>query len=313
MSHRFGRLTILTVLAFVVALLATVAPASAQTAIVRGKIVDGKGQAVEGAQVVIEAANGRKFESKTNPRGEYTQILTLSGAYKVTASKQGVGTVTQQVNVRLGQPVELNLSLAPAAAADGGAGEFAKLFEAGVNASTAGDQDGAVAKFQEALKLNAQCYQCEFNIGASLAAKKDNEGAEAAYKRTIALKADYAPAYNALANLYNQLRKFEEAAQMSAEAAKLGGGGAGGGDPDSMYNQGVIMWNAGKIADAKKQFQDVVAAKADHADAHYWLGMANLNEGNMPGAVTEFDEYMKLAPTGQYAAQAKGILSQIKK
>lgn len=313
MSHRFGRLTILTVLAFVVALMATVVPANAQTAIVRGKVVDGKGQAVEGAQLVIEAANGRKFESKTNARGEFTQILTLSGAYKVTASKEGVGTFTQQVNVRLGSPVELNLSLAPAVAADGGAGEFAKAFEAGVNASTAGDQDGAVAKFQEALKLNPECYQCEFNIGASLAAKKDDAGAEAAYKRTITLKADYAPAYNALANLYNQQRKFEDAAKMSAEASKLGGGGAGGGDPDSMYNQGVIMWNAGKIADAKKQFQDVVAAKPDHADAHYWLGMANLNEGNMAGAATEFDEYMKLAPTGQYAAQAKGVLSQIKK
>lgn len=311
MSHRFGRLTILTVMAFVVALLAGATTASAQTAIVRGKVVDGKGQVVEGAQVIIEAANGRKFESKTNARGEYTQILTLSGSYKVTASKDKVGAVSQQINVRLGSPVELNLSLAPAAPE--GAGEFAAAFEAGVNLSTANDHDGAIAKFQEALKLNAQCYQCEFNIGASLAAKKDNDGAEAAYKRSIALKADYAPAYNALANLYNQLRKFDEAAKMSAEAAKLSGGGAGGGDPESMYNQGVIMWNAGKIADAKKQFQDVVTAKPDHADAHYWLGMANLNEGNMAAAVTEFDEYMKLAPSGQYAAQAKGILSQLKK
>ena len=49
------------------------------------------------------------------------------------------------------------------------------------------------------------------------------------------------------------------------------------------------------------------------ADAHYWLGMANLNEGKMPEAATHFEEYLKLAPTGQYAEQAKGILTQIKK
>jgi outer membrane protein assembly factor BamD (BamD/ComL family) len=41
--------------------------------------------------------------------------------------------------------------------------------------------------------------------------------------------------------------------------------------------------------------------------------MANLNEGKMPDAATHFDEYLKLAPSGQYAEQAKGILSQIKK
>ena len=28
---------------------------------------------------------------------------------------------------------------------------------------------------------------------------------------------------------------------------------------------------------------------------------------------THFDDYLKLAPTGQYAEQAKGILTQIKK
>lgn len=41
--------------------------------------------------------------------------------------------------------------------------------------------------------------------------------------------------------------------------------------------------------------------------------MANLNEGKMPDAATQFEAYLKIAPTGQYAEQAKGVLSQIKK
>ena len=40
--------------------------------------------------------------------------------------------------------------------------------------------------------------------------------------------------------------------------------------------------------------------------------MANLNEGKMPEAATSFETYMKLAPTGQYAAQVKTVLAQIK-
>ena len=67
------------------------------------------------------------------------------------------------------------------------------------------------------------------------------------------------------------------------------------------------------MADAKKHFEEAVRLDPKFADAHYWLGMANLNEGKMPEAAKSFEEYLKLAPTGQYAEQAKGILSQIKK
>ena len=48
------------------------------------------------------------------------------------------------------------------------------------------------------------------------------------------------------------------------------------------------------------------------ADAHYWLGMALVNEGKMPDAKAPFKEYLKLAPTGQYAETAKAILATIK-
>ena len=92
---------------------------------------------------------------------------------------------------------------------------------------------------------------------------------------------------------------------MTAEALKRGGGSAGGGSPETMFNQGVTLWNAGKIAEAKAQFEAAAKAKPDYADAHYWVGMANLNEGKMPEAATAFEAYLKLAPTGQYAAQVK--------
>ena len=76
-----------------------------------------------------------------------------------------------------------------------------------------------------------------------------------------------------------------------------------------MFNQGVILWNAGKIAEAKKQFEGAIAANPNHAEAHYQLGMALVNEGNLAGAATEFETYLKLAPTGPNAATAKGILA----
>jgi hypothetical protein len=37
-----------------------------------------------------------------------------------------------------------------------------------------------------------------------------------------------------------------------------------------------------------------------------------LNGGKMADAKPHFEEYLKLAPTGQYAEQAKGIIASIK-
>ena len=49
------------------------------------------------------------------------------------------------------------------------------------------------------------------------------------------------------------------------------------------------------------------------AEAHYWLGMANVNQNKMPEAIKSLEEYLKLDPSGKYADQAKGILTAIKK
>ena len=89
-------------------------------------------------------------------------------------------------------------------------------------------------------------------------------------------------------------------------------GAAGGGNASAVFNQGVILWNAGKIADAKAQFEQAVKLDPNMAEAHYWLGMALINGGDTAGAKPHFETYLKLAPTGQFAETAKSIVASIK-
>ena len=74
----------------------------------------------------------------------------------------------------------------------------------------------------------------------------------------------------------------------------------------------IFHWNAGKIPEAKAQFEQAVKLDPNMADAQYWLGMALLNGGDMAGAKPKFEAYLKLAPTGQYADTAKSIVASIK-
>jgi tetratricopeptide (TPR) repeat protein len=300
--------------------LAVAAPVQAQsTGMVRGTVKDASGQPVDGAVVKIDMSSGtaRHFETKSNKKGEFVQIGLPPGDYKVVAEKDKTSSNEAGGRVSISRPLDVTLVIGaggPSKEVQAKAAELKKTFEEGVTASRAGNHDEAIAKFQSAIGINEKCFDCYYNIGYSYSQKKDYEKAEEAYKKAVELKPDYSEAYNGLANVYNAERKFDLAAEASKKAMDSTPGLSGGaGNPDAMFNQGVILWNAGKIADAKKQFEAVVAANPNHAEAHYQLGMALVNEGNLNGAAEQFSKYLELAPNGPNAATAKGLLAQLKK
>lgn len=297
-----------------IAFVAAGVPAAAQTTgQVKGKVVDGKGQPVDKAAVTIEFKGGvnMKREVKTNKRGEFIQVGLQPGPYLVTV-KAEAGVAEDQVQVGLGTAPEMNLTVKPAATGMSAAETaFRKTFDEGAQAMGAKNLDAAIAKFTEAIGMQADCYACYMNVGSLHYEKKDMEKAEAAFKKAAELKPDDPRPIQVMADLYNAMGRRDEAAAMATKAGAMGAASGGGSAQDS-YNQGVILWNAGKIAEAKTQFETAVKLDPNYADANYWVGMANLNGGNMPEATKYFENYLKLAPSGPMAAQAKGILDSIK-
>jgi tetratricopeptide (TPR) repeat protein len=288
--------------------------ALAQSTMIKGKVIGADKEPIVGAQITIEFMGGvnRKLQTKSDKRGEFIQLLTESGNYRISATDAKIGTASADTRVNLGRVSEVTIVLVPTTAANdtAKAAELKKAFDEGVQASRAGNHDAAIEKFRAALVLAPSCFDCHFNIGVAHMAKKDEKAAEAAWKQALEVKADYAEAMNALSTLYNNQKRFDEAAAMSTKAAAAGGGGAGA---DATFNQGIILWNQGKIAEAKAKFEETIKLNASHADAHFQLGMALLNEGKLPEAVAAFESYLKLAPDGQFATQAKGMIAQLKK
>jgi tetratricopeptide (TPR) repeat protein len=318
MVRRNGRPFWVSIVAVAVAL-ATASPVFAQGGSVKGIVRDEKGQPVEGATVTITMADtGRKFQTKTDRRGSFIQIGLASGAYTVVAEKDKLSSGVQKTGVRAAAPAEVELIVGAAGAMAGaeGAARLAALktnFEEGATLSQAGKYDEAIVKFNEAIKINPNCFSCYNAVGNAYMMKKDYTQAEAALKQSITLKGDDAEAYSMLANLYNAQRKFSEAAEAGKKATELSAGSAaGGGSPDAAYNQGVILFNAGKVGEAKPLFEQVIQANPNHAEAHYMLGMCVVGE-NPAAAVGSFETYLKLAPSGPNAAMAKQFVDALKK
>lgn len=296
-------------------------PAAAQNApsVIKGVVKDTSGQPVgAGIKVSIDFEPGKgsaekHYETKTDKKGEYVQMVTLSGAYRITAEKDKLlGAVDVRVT-RAGSQVTVDVILGGGAAGAKGVAALKASLQVGIDALKNNDIPGAITAFEDAIRVNPGCNECYYALGSAYVQKKDYEAAEINYKKSVEIKPDYADGWNGLASLYNTQRKFDLAEAAGKKAAELAAAAPGAGGADALYNQGVILWNTGKIPEAKKQFEAAVAADPTYAEAHYQLGMALVNEGNLADAATEFERYLQLAPTGPNAPQAKALLSQVKK
>jgi len=98
-----------------------------------------------------------------------------SGAYKVTASKDKVGTQTLNANVRQGPNNPMAFTLSATSGVSAGDKEAAAAIQASagaaVEAMKAGRHDEAIAKFQEVIAKVPTCSDCYYNIGVSQMAK----------------------------------------------------------------------------------------------------------------------------------------------
>lgn len=306
-------------------ILVAASPALAQnSARISGMVTDPNGEAVEGATIVIEFTGGltRRVETTTNDKGEFVQIGLRRGPYAVTATKDGVGALTGTVTLNAGQTFNMDMQLlAPGDVLRESLteGERAALeraeatvdaFDRGLAALPSGNLEEALDFFQEAIDGSPECGDCHRNLGMVYARQRSYAEAEASLRRAVELEPDDLAAYRALAEVYNAQRRFDDAAEATAQAARISGS-RGRGGATAVFDQGLIFWNAGRVAEARQQFEQTLRLDPNHGEAHYWLGIANLNEGNVAEAAAEMKIYLEAEPNGRFVAEANGILASI--
>jgi tetratricopeptide (TPR) repeat protein len=294
-----------------------------------------------------------KRDTKSDKKGEFLFVGLPSGEYKVTATKDGISVdqpahISQAEPAFVS--FMLRPTAAPAAAGappsekavaaltagvtdQAEAEQITAIAKAALEAYNAENNKEAVSKFNELVKKVPNCADCYMYLGISYFGAADPDSAEAALKKSIEIKPT-AEAYNTLIRFYNQQKNFPKAEEMSKKAADLAAqeeaerqAAAAKAPPAPAtvtvpappepgavaYNEGVGLWNASKYAEAKTKFEEATKADPKNANAHYMLGMANLNLGQIPGARSAFQEYLKISPDGDKAAQVKGFLTQLPK
>jgi len=141
----------------------------------------------------------------------------------------------------------------------------------------------------------------EHNLGAAL--QSDNRFDEAIqhYRRAVALKADYAPAYTNMGAALRAEGRLSDAVTAYEHALAI--------QPDegeAHYNLANALQDQGKPGEAIEHFRRALRLRPDSADVHNNLGIALAATGRSSEAVTEFREAVRLDPDSSQAHRNLG-------
>jgi Flp pilus assembly protein TadD len=292
------------------------APAQAQTGTARGRVLDAQGQPVVDAKITIEFQGGitRKFETKSNKKGEYMQVGMQPGPYRFTATREGYQPAVVEFRITLGDPTEiptLKLNSAAQAAQQPGSAqnELREGFQKAVELQSAGKLDEAEAAYKAILEKTPDIPEVYQNLGAIYALKKDFPSAEAAFLKGLELRPDSADIATQLARLYQDNGQPQKAMELMTKSA-----GANPADAKAQFNQGIFLLNAQKNEEAIAAFEAAIKADPAMTEAYYRLGALMVGQAKVPEAISYLEKYLSMNPTDAgNVAVAQGLLKAIKK
>ncbi len=292
------------------------APAQAQTGTARGRVLDVQGQPVVDAKVTIEFQGGitRKFETKSNKKGEYMQVGMQPGPYRFTATKEGFQPGVIEFRITLGDPTaipDFKLNTAAQAAQQPGSAqaELRESFQKAVELQSAGKLDEAEAAYKAILEKTPDIPEVYQNLGSVYALKKDFAAAEAAFLKGLELRPDSADIATQLARLYQDNGQPEKAMELMTKSA-----GANPADAKAQFNQGIFLLNAQKNEEAIAAFEAAIKADPAMTEAYYRLGALMVGQAKVPEAISYLEKYLSMNPTDAgNVAVAQGLLKAMKK
>ena len=208
----------------------------------------------------------------------------------------------------------------------GGLAEMQSAAGAADPAERAKHYDAAVASLTKASELDpkqvavwAQLADAHVNAATTkTGAEFDAEMAKGieGYNKALELNPSDAATHNNFALALGKAKKFPEMQAELQKAAELDPPKAG----QYYYNLGAMLVNAGQAEPAGQAFKKAIELDPNHADSYYQLGVYLIGKASfaadgkvtpVAGTVEAFQKYLQLAPTGQFADSAKGMLASL--
>ena len=126
------------------------------------------------------------------------------------------------------------------------------------------------------------------------------------YEQILIVRQDHAPACINLGTIFYNQREFAQAEAMYRRATEA--------DPNyalAFFDLGNVLDERQRLAEAILAYQRAIEIVPTYADAHYNLALAFERQGERRPALRHWMAYVRLDPTGPWAAHAKGQARKI--
>lgn len=266
-------------------------------------------------------SGGLVDQMNTDGRGRFRFTNLQRGYYKVVINAPGYAPTQQEADLTLLSKTYLLFTLATSkSGARGeptGAGavvdarvpaDAREELAQGRSAMARKSYPDAVAHLQKAISIYPDFFDARLLLATAFIDLRDWANAETTLRRTLELKPENATALIYLGEVYWRQKRFPDAEQTLLAGLKL--------DEKSWHGYftlGRLYWELGDVAKAGPPLGKTLQLKPDFAEAHLLAGNILLRVNQQQRAVIEYQEYLKLAPKGEFAPQTRELVQKIQK
>jgi Flp pilus assembly protein TadD len=292
---------------------------------IRGRIVLPDGTAIaEPAKVTLKTNSESYSTTYTDSQGQFEIRDLSSGNYIVEVESDRLPkyeVASERVQVFKGAPAYVTITLKEKKSQDTNApsgkslslGELGsdvpatakKEYDLGVNASSKGKMDEAIARFSKAIALYPDYLMAHNDLGACYLQARRFDEAAAEFRRAEAIDSK---AFNPQLNLGIVLverHAYLEAVSVLEKALALQSDSASG-----LFYEGLAYMGARDLESAEKALKAAYDLDAAHFPlALFHLGQIYMNRGDRTAARQAFEQYLRSDPPPRNAAQVQRLIA----
>lgn len=166
--------------------------------------------------------------------------------------------------------------------------------------------DRSIEFFKKAIALYPQYSEAHFLLGVAYSSQKNWDDAEKSLQKAVDLNRDNSAAYVALGSVENEKRNYSDAAKYLTRAVELAPESA-----DAHFELGRAEWGLGHWDVAEQHVARANRLRPTSAGQHILMGNILLRERNAEGALSEFNEALRLEPKGPMADATRQLVARI--
>ena len=267
-------------------------PAAAKT-VVAGIAMDAAGKPIRGARVSVLSEDGSMVvgSDESDKKGRFKIELDVYGTHLLRIEADGFGPFEDTMNIQDGMETNAEIKLH----------DFetwqqqlaVEAFNRGVEALNAGDDDTAIASFEETAELNPALAQPYAALATIYHSQERWEKAVAAIEHFLELSADMTVLAPVAFDAYRKIgekEKAQAALALVVDPQKRAGMAIG------VFNDGAIAKKADEVDAAFELFVEAAVLDPTLAVAHEQLAAIEFDRKNYEISLTHLERLLALRP-----------------